>query len=98
VIPTRRWGEYLALGVTEIREYGASSIPVVRRMRAMLQQLQGEVRPENRRAVAEELARLDDTVASAFGQSVDLDRARIADVEGLGGRVEVAANRALVTR
>ncbi|HEY7059696.1 MAG TPA: DUF2254 family protein, partial [Vicinamibacterales bacterium] len=98
VIPTRSWAEYLALGVTEIREYGSSSIQVVRRMRAMLEQLQGEVRPENRRAVAEELARLDDTVASAFGQSVDFDRARIADVEGLGGRVEVATNRALVTR
>lgn len=97
VIPTRSWAEYLALGVTEIREYGASSIQVVRRMRAMLEQLQVEVRPENRRAVAEELARLDDTVASAFGRSVDLDRARIADPEGMGGRVDVAGE-AVATR
>ena len=91
VIPTRSWDEFLALGVTEIREYGSTSIQVVRRMRAMLEQLQREVPPENRRAVAEELARLDATVASAFGESVDLDRAGIADEEGMGGRVEVAS-------
>ena len=90
VIPTRSWEEYLALGVTEIREYGASSIQVVRRMRAMLEQLQREVRPEHRPAVTEELARLGQTVESAFGDSVDLDRARIADVEGIGSRVAVA--------
>lgn len=88
VVPMRSWEEYLALGVTEIREYGASSIQVVRRMRAMLEQLQREVPPEHRGAVAEELARLDATVTSAFAQSIDLDRARIADEEGIGGRVE----------
>ena len=87
VIPVRTWEDYLALGVTEIREYGASSIQVVRRMRAMLEELKREVRPENREAVNDELARLDATVAGAFGGSVDLDRARIADQEGMGGRV-----------
>jgi uncharacterized membrane protein len=94
VVPMRSWEEYLALGVTEIREYGASSIQVVRRMRAMLEQLQREVPPEHRRAVTEELARLDATVASAFAQSIDLDRARIADEEGMGGRVEPATEYA----
>lgn len=97
VVPTRSWEEYLALGVTEIREYGSTSIQVVRRMRAMLEQLEREVPAENRRAVAEELARLDDTVASAFGDSVDLDRARIPDEEGMGGRVAVASE-AIVSR
>jgi uncharacterized membrane protein len=95
VIPSRSWEDYLALGVTEIREYGTSSIQVMRRMRAMLEELQREVRPENRQAVAEERARLDETVARAYGQSVDLDRARIADVEGMGGRVEVASHAAV---
>jgi uncharacterized membrane protein len=95
VIPVRSWDEYLALGVTEIREYGSSSIQVMRRMRAMLEELQREVPPERRPAVAEELGRLDATVASAFERSVDLDRARIADVEGIGGRVAVADQGAL---
>jgi len=96
VIPIRSWDEYLALGVTEIREYGSSSIQVMRRMRAMLEQLGSEVRPENRDAVTEELARLDATVSSAFGHSIDLDRAKIADAEGIGGRVEVASRPAVV--
>ena len=90
VVPMRSWDEFLALGVTEIREYGASSIQVVRRLRALLEQLEREVLPEHRPAVVEELSRLDATVSSAFADSIDLDRARIADQEGMGGRVEAA--------
>jgi hypothetical protein len=38
VIPVRRWEDFLALGITEIREFGSTSIqvpssPVVRRGR-----------------------------------------------------------------
>lgn len=85
VIPVRTWEQYVSLGVTEIREYGATSIQVMRRMRAMLEELRRDVRPEHRSAVEEELARLDTTVAATFGNSADLDRARIADRQGIGG-------------
>jgi hypothetical protein len=37
--------------------------------------------------VTAELARLDATVAQSFGDSVDLDSARIADPQGMGGPV-----------
>jgi len=87
VMAARSWDEYLALGVTEIREYGSTSIQVMRRLRAMLENLRREVPLEHRDAVTEELARLDATVAQSFGDSVDLDRARIADPEGMGGKV-----------
>jgi uncharacterized membrane protein len=85
VLPTRRWEDYLALGVTEIREYGASSVQVMRRLRAMLEDLLDEVLPEHRPAVEDELARLDATVVQTFGDSVDLDRAVVADRQGIGG-------------
>ena len=85
VVPVRRWEDYLALATTEPRRYGASSIQVMRRMRAMLDELRDEVRPENRVAVEAELGRLDATVAATFGKSVDLDRAGAADPEGIGG-------------
>jgi uncharacterized membrane protein len=85
VLPVRHWEDYLTLGVTEIREYGSSSIQVMRRMRAMLEQLRDDVRPEHRPAVEEELRRLAATVAHTFADSVDLDRAGTADVEGIGG-------------
>jgi uncharacterized membrane protein len=95
VMATRSWDEYLALGVTEIREYGSTSIQVMRRMRAMLEELRREVSPEHRDAVTEELARLDATVAQSFGDSVDLDRARIADPEGMGGPVGPSSHHAV---
>jgi uncharacterized membrane protein len=85
VIPVRTWEQYLSLGVTEIREYGANSIQVMRRMRAMLLELLADVRPEHCAAVEEELARLDSTVARSFEGSPDLDRAGIADTQGIGG-------------
>lgn len=94
VIPVRRWEDYLTLGVTEIREYGSSAIQVMRRMRALLEELRDEVRPEHRTAVEEELARLDATVARTFGDSVDLDRASTADPQGIGGGTEAPGNGA----
>jgi uncharacterized membrane protein len=86
VLATRRWDDYLALATTEIREYGARTIQVTRRMRAMLDELHRQVRPENRDAVEDELARLEATVARSFADSPDLDRASTADAQGIGGR------------
>jgi len=85
VLPVRRWEDFLALGVAEIREFGSTSIQVMRRMRALLEKLQREVRPENRAAVTAELERLDATVAAGFSGSIDRDWAALADRQGLGG-------------
>jgi uncharacterized membrane protein len=92
LLVTRRWEDYLALGITEIRQYGADSVQVTRRLRALLDDLADSVRPECRPAVLEELRRLDATVATSFGDSVDLDRALDADRQGIGGRAAVAAS------
>jgi uncharacterized membrane protein len=86
VFPIRSWEDYLTLAATEIRCYGASSIQVMRRMRALLEELHDEVREEHRPAIDEELARLDATVARNFADSVDIDRAQVADPQGIGGR------------
>jgi uncharacterized membrane protein len=85
VLPSRGWADYLELGVTEIRQYGASSIQVVRRLRALLLRLQDAVRPEHRAAVDEELARLEATVRERFGEGVDSERAMAPDKQGIGG-------------
>jgi len=85
VIPTRSWDDYLVLGVTEIREYGATSIQIVRRLRAMLDELLGSVHEQNRAAVEDQLARLDATVAQHWRDSPDLDLAGTADRQGIGG-------------
>jgi uncharacterized membrane protein len=85
VMQARTWEDFLTLGVTEIREYGASSIQVMRRLRAVLEELRETVRPEFRAAVKAELARLDATVGASWGESVDLDRVGVADGQGIGG-------------
>ena len=75
VLPVRVWRDYLSLGVTEIREYGGDSVQVVRRLRALLEQLADLVLPENRPAVEDELRRLEATAAAAFGDRIDKDLA-----------------------
>jgi hypothetical protein len=57
----------------------------MRRLRAMLEELHEEVRPEYRAAVRDELTRLRATVVQSFGDSVDLDRATAGDNQGIGG-------------
>ena len=85
VVPVRRWGDYLALSLTEIREYGGASIQVVRRLRAMLDELSESVLPGRRDAVLRELERLDDAVAARWGSTVDVDLAGRSDRQGIGG-------------
>jgi hypothetical protein len=65
--------------------YGASGIQAMRALRAMLEELCEHVRPEHRAAVGEELARLDSTLTAHWGNTVDLDRAMVADGQGIGG-------------
>jgi uncharacterized membrane protein len=95
VLPSRGWEDYLALGVTEIRQYGGSSVQVVRRLRALLLRLQQHVLPEHRLAVDEELARLEAVVKERFGKGIDLDRALAPDGQGLGGPVRAAGKAAI---
>lgn len=87
-MPGRTWEDYLTLAVTEIREFGATDIQVLRRLRALLQDLRQTVRPEHRPAVSDEIARLDGTVIAAFGDKVDHDRAQASDPQGIGGPEE----------
>lgn len=85
IVPIREWTHYLTLGVTEIREHGARSTQVARRLRAMLYALSTDVRPEHRRSIDAELSRLEVTVEGSFAGSVDVDLARESDVQGVGG-------------
>jgi len=92
VMVTRRWEDLVALGLTEIREFGATSVQIVRRLRALLEELLETVRPEHQAPVEDELRRLDATVGAVWRDSVDLDRATEADRQGIGGWVRSAAS------
>ncbi len=86
VMVARRWEDFVTLGLTEIREFGGTSVQIMRRLRALLEELLETVRIEHRAALEEELRRLDATVADAWRDSVDLDRASGGDDQGIGGR------------
>ena len=93
VVRTRSFEDCLSLGITEIREFGGTSVQVVRRLRALLDDLLAVTLEEHRPAIEAELARLDATVLVTFGSSVDLDRAQVADRQGLGGPASEPARR-----
>jgi len=85
VVRARSWDDIVELAFTEIRQYGGSSVQVVRRLRAVLEDLREQVKPEYRAGVDEELRRLDATVDEHWSRSVDLDLARLPDGQGIGG-------------
>jgi uncharacterized membrane protein len=93
VAPVRHWEDYLLLGVTEIREYGATSVQVPRRLRALLEELHVAVREEQRQAVEEELRRLDETVVRSFREGFERAFAGASDRQGIGGPARPSRTR-----
>jgi uncharacterized membrane protein len=85
VIPVRSWEQYLELATTEIRGYGATSVQVLRRLRATLEELAADVPAQHRASVERELRKLDLTVTTTFPTEVDRPMAGASDRQGLGG-------------
>jgi uncharacterized membrane protein len=93
VVPVRRWEDFLELGVTEIRQYGATSVQVPRRLRALLEELRAGVRPEHRGAVDAELYKLEASIAEGFPAGADRALAGASDRQGIGGPAPTRAGR-----
>jgi uncharacterized membrane protein len=85
IVPVAAWEDYLALGFDEMRQYGASSTQVVRRLRAALTGLEGSITDRERQeAVRRHLARLDTSLERSIVDVQDLATARMEDRQGLG--------------
>ncbi len=85
VYRTPDWDDFVGLAVTEIRQFGANSTQVVRRMRAMLEDLISILPPNRSTVLRQELELLRSTVNGAFAVPQDRARAESADFQGLGG-------------
>ncbi|MFF1902003.1 DUF2254 domain-containing protein [Kitasatospora sp. NPDC058218] len=85
VVPGRGWADYLELAVTEIREYGETSLQVCRRLRALLDGLLTALPDDHLPAVRAELALLDDAVEREFTDPARRAGARTSDPQGIGG-------------
>jgi uncharacterized membrane protein len=81
---TPDWEDFVRLAVTEVRQYGRDSIQVMRRLRAMLENLI-ETLPERRApALRRELELLGSSVKRTFPDVDDQSLAVESDLQGLG--------------
>ena len=83
------WEDYLTLAITEIRQYGATAVQVVRRLRALLTDLVEIVPSEHRASVEVEIQKLDEIVALTFLVERDRAFAAVGDDQGTGMANEV---------
>lgn len=82
---TPNWEDFVHLAVTEIRQYGGDSIQVVRRLKAMLDNLI-EILPEKRAPLLRlELNLLEATSKRMFVDLYDQSLAEEGDLQGIGG-------------
>ena len=88
VYRTPAWQDFVQLAVTEIRQFGGSSIQIVRRLRAMLENLI-ETLPEERTALLRrELDLLQRTADRFFTEPEERALAAAGDSQGMGGASE----------
>ncbi len=81
---TPNWEDFVNISCNEIRAFGANSVQVARRLRALLDNLIATL-PEHRHAtLVAERSRLDETIKPLYRLDADLALARIADSQGLG--------------
>ncbi len=83
---TPDWEDFVALGLTEIRQFGAGSTQVCRRLRAMLEHLSEVLSPERRPTLQEQLELLDLSIERSFPDPKDRAQAALPDLQGLGGQ------------
>ena len=85
IFRTPNWEDFVNLACTELRRYGADSIQVVRRLRAMIENLIRTL-PEHRHAALQaQLALLDYAIKAIYTLPEELALARATDSQGLGG-------------
>jgi uncharacterized membrane protein len=92
VFPMPTWEDYLTLAFDEIRQYGASSVQVMRRLRsALIAIAESLTSPERSQAVRQYLAHLDLAIQRSELDAQDQAVARQEDRQGLGLTRKVSA-------
>jgi uncharacterized membrane protein len=85
VFRTPNWEDFVHLAFSEIRACGANNLQIVRRLRAMVENLVQTLPAHRHAALLGELDLLDREIARNFIYPEDLALAHIADPQGLGG-------------
>jgi uncharacterized membrane protein len=85
ILRTPNWEDFVHMSCREIRACGATSMQVMRRMRAMLEDLLLVLPASRLPALEQEVVLLDRAVDGAYEFEEDAALARVGDVQGLGG-------------
>jgi uncharacterized membrane protein len=85
IVRTPNWEDFVHLAFTEIRFCGAQNMQIVRRLRAMIENLIETLPKHRHAALRQELALLDREVERCFIYPEDRALARVGDPQGLGG-------------
>jgi uncharacterized membrane protein len=83
-MPVPAWDDLVVLALDEIRFCGATSVQVMRRIRALLQDLADQVLPERLAALEYYLVRVDNGIRRDFADADDQRDALEQDRQGLG--------------
>jgi uncharacterized membrane protein len=90
---TPDWEDFVTLAVTEIRQFGGSSIQVARRLRAMLEDLIQTLPEERAAPLRQELEVLKRSAERFFQEPEDRALTEVSDSQGVGGTQEVSNPR-----
>ena len=85
IFRTPNWEDFVKLACTELRRYGADSIQVVRRLRAMIEILIRTLPEDRHAALQAQIALLDHAINAIYTLPEELVLARATDSQGLGG-------------
>jgi uncharacterized membrane protein len=86
IFKTPNWDDFVNLTFSEIRAYGAGNLQIVRRLRAMIENLKETLPTHRLRELDKQLSLLDSEVPRLFRYPEELALARVGDSQGLGGR------------
>ncbi len=85
VFRTPNWEDFVHLAFSEIRFCGSNNLQIVRRLRAMIENLIQTLPKHRHPALLEQLGLLEREIEKHFKYSEDIALARVADSQGLGG-------------
>ena len=86
IFPTPNWEDFVHLTFSEIRQCGSNNLQIVRRLRAMIENLIQTLPSHRQPALQQQLSLLDREVTRLFQYPEELALARVGDSQGLGGR------------
>ena len=85
IFRTPNWEDFVSLAFSEIRQCGSVNLQIVRRLRAMIENLIQTLPKHRHQALHQQLNLLDREIEKHFSFPEEMALARVADTQGLGG-------------